>query len=175
MMKTETRAGSFLSGVAVGALLATLLCLFCALGAEGSIKTTECTDVGGAVEHTLFVCSPGIASDSLSIRLRDEEIAAGVEFVSVTAPVGIVATFTPVEIGLAFPLLPPLECIPVGPGGVANRIRIRLASPDSSAAVIETWRREGVAIAALSSHLECPPGTTSVEETSWGRIRSLYR
>lgn len=148
------------------------------VAADASLKTTVCTDLGGsfdAVDHTVFVCSPGWPTDSLSLALTPEEILRGVVFLDVSAPPGITTTFSPLELGFSFPEIGPLECLPQGPGGAANRIHIELSSPDSSALVVETWTRNGVGLAALMGLLMCPPGTTGLDAVSWGRVRSLYR
>jgi hypothetical protein len=41
--------------------------------------------------------------------------------------------------------------------------------------VTETWKNQGVPVAMFISVIACPPGPVSVEETSWGRMKSLYR
>ena len=57
--------------------------------------------------------------------------------------------------------------------GDANKFMLQVATADGLTIVEEIWTLNGVEVAGFIGVIACPP--LSVEEESWGRVKSLYR
>jgi hypothetical protein len=145
--------------------------------AQGGIQVTTCDSDGSPDVYYFFACTPNVQANQLVIELLPSEVTGGTRIVgaqtpslpgyTANAPNTSTAVFT-------FPAIDPFDCVPDLPGDL-NKFRISLTGNDELTIVTETWKQQGVPVAMFMSVIACPPGPVSVEETSWGRMKSLYR
>lgn len=160
-----------LATIAVSVLLAGVA----ASPALAGLHVTTCGDAGdGVFEYTFFACAPNINANGLEIRLTSAEQFQDEAIVACFVPpvTGFSGTSTPTKASYFFPSAGPFDCVPALPGD-ANKFVIQIATADGLTIVEEIWTLDGVEVAGSVGVIACPP--LSVEEESWGRVKSLYR
>jgi hypothetical protein len=145
------------------------------VNAEAGIQVTICDTEASPDGYYFFACTPNVEATELVIQLYNEP---GTQIVNAVAPntPGVNALVQdPSTAVFGFPAIGPFDCVPSLPGD-QNKFRIFLTGVDDDMTVVtETWKNQGVPVAMFISVIACPPGPVSVEETSWGRMKSLYR
>jgi len=163
--------GYWMRILALGILLAVI-----PLAAQAGMQTTTCRPgpLPGQMTYTFFACTPNISADELRVALQPMEIAQGETIVgcSVPAASGMTCSFTPGVATFQFPVIGAFECVPNIPGD-SGKFSITIATTDGMTIVDEEWYRLGVLKAGFISAITCPP--ISVEDTSWGRVKAIYR
>ncbi|MGH2570892.1 MAG: hypothetical protein ACRDGR_06685 [bacterium] len=142
--------------------------------AHAGIQVTTCDRDGTPDVYYFFACTPNVQANELVIQLYNEP---GTQIVNAATP--NVSGFTALvpntsTAAFGFPAIGPFVCIPDLPGD-QNKFRIHLTGNDEMTMVTETWKNQGVLVAYFISVIACPPGPLSMEESSWGRMKSLYR
>jgi len=152
-----------------------LLAGFVETPASAGLQVTTCENLGtGVWRYTFFACAPNIEADGLQIRLTPAEISQGEEIYGAYVPALPVfgSTSTATVASYSFPVITPFHCVPDVPGD-SNKFAVEVATGDGLTVVEEIWTLGGVEKAGFISVFACPP--VSVEEESWGRIKTLYR
>lgn len=145
--------------------------------AQAGIQVTTCDSDGSPDVYYFFACTPNVQANELVIQLLPSEVTSGTQIVGAETPnlAGYTALAPNTSTAVfAFPSIGPFVCVPDLPGDL-NKFRIFLTGNDEMTVVTETWKNQGVPVAMFLSVIACPPGPVSVEETSWGRMKSLYR
>jgi hypothetical protein len=133
---------------------------------------------GGAMFMTFFACPPNVTADELVIELYESgtfslaacAVPPSLEGSDCSHPGAESVSFTFEPVG-------PFECVPNLPGD-ANKSSVLLLGPGADTAqpiVREIWKNNGNVVANFITILACPDGPISVDQTSWGRVKSMYR
>jgi hypothetical protein len=145
--------------------------------AQAGIQVTVCETDGSTDVYYFFACTPNVPANELVIQLYPSEVTGGTQIAGAQTPSlsGYTASAPNTSTAVfAFPTIGPFDCVPNLPGDL-NKFRLSLTGNDQMTVVTETWKNQGVPVAMFLSVIACPPGPVSVEETSWGRMKSLYR
>jgi hypothetical protein len=157
--------------LALGLLLAVI-----PLAAQAGVQTTTCRSgpLPGQMTYTFFACTPNVSADELRIALQPMEIGQGETIVgcSVPASSGMTCSFTPTVATFQFPAIGSFQCVPNIPGD-SGKFSITIATADGMTIVDEQWFLMGVQTAGFIAAITCP--SVSVEDTSWGRVKAIYR
>jgi hypothetical protein len=145
--------------------------------AQAGVQVTTCDSDGIPAIYYFFACTPNVEADELQIQLLPSEVIEGTQIVDAETPnatgfSSLVPNTTTAIFG--FQGIGPFACVPDLPGD-QNKFRIFLNTSDGLTLVTETWKHQGMVVASFVSVIACPPGPVSVEESSWGRMKSLYR
>jgi hypothetical protein len=156
-------------------LIVTVLVAFVGAPALAGVQVTTCEELTpGTWHYTFFACTPNVNADGLIIRLLPSEVGDGEVIVgcSVPAIAGFSCANVADEATFSFPEIGPFECVPDLPGD-ANKFALDIMSADGVTLVEEIWTLGGSVQAGFISVITCPP--VSVEDSSWGSVKALYR
>ena len=143
------------------------------MASDAGLQVTGCREDpsgSGDLIYRFFVCPAGQSTDEVRLELMQPEIDQGTEFTNRVVPAiqGYGSTMTAEMVSFTFPLLNGFQCVPGLPGVF---FEVSLSSADGFTLVNELWLRNGNVVAGFSAIIACPP--VSVEETSWGQVKSL--